>query len=321
MSSITREQAQKIIDAADEVITALAGTNEDVHPDNSTKMVRLYDDLNDHYAPPEVVRELARIALASLEAEAVCVIDQSNLDYLKSGADADVWPASRTEMGDVLLYRTAPPAPANAEPVAWLWSHRKHPSEVTLVRPEDDEMAEGSGWSGWSCQALYAAQPAPVSVPDIATVETTYPDVQTNWQDAKMYAEGWNACRSAMLQGAEPVTTAYKLRDAVETIRNSGIAIDAEKILAERDALNYPAIPDGWVACSDRMPEDDDFVYIWPRPDFGVELHVGQYCECHPKGDGWYAQVYEQNYGIEWYPINVTHWIPLPAAPQQEVKP
>ncbi|HID1058018.1 TPA: DUF551 domain-containing protein [Enterobacter roggenkampii] len=265
--------------------------------------------------------ELARIALASLEAEAVCVIDQSNLDYLKSGADADVWPASRTEMGDVLLYRTAPPAPANAEPVAWLWSHRKHPSEVTLVRPEDDEMAEGSGWSGWSCQALYAAQPAPVSVPDIATVETTYPDVQTNWQDAKMYAEGWNACRSAMLQGAEPVTTAYKLRDAVETIRNSGIAIDAEKILAERDALNYPAIPDGWVACSDRMPEDDDFVYIWPRPDFGVELHVGQYCECHPKGDGWYAQVYEQNYGIEWYPINVTHWIPLPAAPQQEVKP
>ena len=98
-----------------------------------------------------------RIALASLEAEAVCVIDQSNLDYLKSGADADVWPASRTEMDDVLLYRTAPPAPANAEPVAWLWSHRKHPSEVTLVRPEDDERAEGAHWSGWSCQALYAA--------------------------------------------------------------------------------------------------------------------------------------------------------------------
>ncbi|WP_270303564.1 hypothetical protein [Enterobacter cloacae] len=54
--------------------------------------------------------ELARIALASLEAEPVCVIDQANLDYLKSGSDADVWPASRTEMGDVLLYRAAPPA-------------------------------------------------------------------------------------------------------------------------------------------------------------------------------------------------------------------
>ncbi|WP_241184366.1 hypothetical protein [Enterobacter asburiae] len=54
-----------------------------------------------------------RIALASLEAEPVCVIDQSNLDYLKSGSDADVWPASRTEMGDVLLYRAAPPAPVS----------------------------------------------------------------------------------------------------------------------------------------------------------------------------------------------------------------
>ncbi len=58
---------------------------------------------------------LARIALESLEAEPVCVIDQSNLDYLKSGSDADVWPASRTEMGDVLLYRAAPPAPVSDE--------------------------------------------------------------------------------------------------------------------------------------------------------------------------------------------------------------
>ncbi|MCI3625006.1 hypothetical protein MP972_26605, partial [Escherichia coli] len=34
-------------------------------------MLRLWDDLNDRYAPPEVVRELARIALASLEAEPI----------------------------------------------------------------------------------------------------------------------------------------------------------------------------------------------------------------------------------------------------------
>lgn len=48
-----------------------------------------------------------KLAMASLEAEPVCVIDQANLDYLKSGSDADVWPASRIEMGDVLLYRAA----------------------------------------------------------------------------------------------------------------------------------------------------------------------------------------------------------------------
>ncbi|BBL42249.1 hypothetical protein OkiPb00155_08340 [Escherichia coli] len=70
MTTITREQALKIIEAADEVISALAGTNEDVHP-GSDNMLRLWDDLNDSYAPPEVVRELARIALASLEAKPI----------------------------------------------------------------------------------------------------------------------------------------------------------------------------------------------------------------------------------------------------------
>ncbi|OZQ42713.1 hypothetical protein CIG61_28745 [Klebsiella variicola] len=76
-------------------------------------------------------------------------------------------------------------------------------------------------------------------------------------------------------------------------------------------------VPGKWIPVSERMPDDDDFVYIWPRPDFGVELHVGQYCERSHKGGGWYAQVYEQNYGIEWHPITVTHWMPLPAAPQE----
>ncbi|CZW49512.1 hypothetical protein ACVGXN_05850 [Enterobacter hormaechei] len=70
------------------------------------------------HADVAILNELARIALASLEAEPVCVIDQSNLDYLNSGSDADVWPASRKEMGDVLLYRTAPPAPVSVPDAA-----------------------------------------------------------------------------------------------------------------------------------------------------------------------------------------------------------
>lgn len=52
----------------------------------------------------------ARIALASLEAEAVACIDRANLDYLESGADADVWPASGAGSDDVLLY-AAPQLP------------------------------------------------------------------------------------------------------------------------------------------------------------------------------------------------------------------
>lgn len=59
------------------------------------------------------------------------------------------------------------------------------------------------------------------------------------------YAVGWNACRSEMLK-AQPVSEPYKLKDAVADIRNSGVEIDADKIKAERDAINSPAIPDGW---------------------------------------------------------------------------
>ncbi|HAV2232909.1 TPA: DUF551 domain-containing protein [Enterobacter cloacae] len=132
-----------------------------------------------------------------------------------------------------------------------------------------------------------------------------------------------------MLQGAEPVTTAYKLPSPIKDHRlNSGP--DADDYYSGyqegwNDALEavsgiFPVTPDGWVACSERMPENDDFVYIWPRPDFGVELHVAQYGKFDKRGAGWYAQVYEQNYGIEYYPVRVTHWMPLPAAPQQEVK-
>jgi len=56
----------------------------------------------------------------------------------------------------------------------------------------------------------------------------------------------YNACRAAMLQGAEPVSQPCSLRDGLAAIRNSGIAIDAEKIQAERDALNEPDVPDGY---------------------------------------------------------------------------
>ena len=187
-------------------------------------------------------------ALASLEAEPVGEVSEQR-DGLVMDGTVDLGGASthRIIKGASKMKRlplgtkfyTSPPAPANAEPVAWLWSHRKHPSEVSLVRPEDDEKAEGAHWSGWSCQALYAAPPAPVSVPDIATVETTYPDVQTNWQDAKMYAEGWNACRAAMLQGAENAESRCTIKTAP--------ALDSLTKNAESRCGNSPVIPEGWV--------------------------------------------------------------------------
>lgn len=90
----------------------------------------------------------ARIALASLEAEPVCVIDQSNLDYLKSGSDADVWPASRAEMGDVLLYRSATPAPVSV------------PAAMEMDDDFDSAFEHGKavGWNAYRAAMLQGAE-------------------------------------------------------------------------------------------------------------------------------------------------------------------
>ncbi|EPE8811637.1 DUF551 domain-containing protein [Yersinia enterocolitica] len=88
--------------------------------------------------------------------------------------------------------------------------------------------------------------------------------------------------------------------------------------LYDTPQLNSQVPLGSWIKCSDQMPENDEFVRIWPLPDFGVELHVGQYIKFHKNGPGWFAQVYEHNYGVEFYPITVTHWMPLPAAPESE---
>ncbi|WP_312773068.1 hypothetical protein [Atlantibacter hermannii] len=59
-----------------------------------------------------------------------------------------------------VMDKVAATAVSDAEPVAWLWSHRKHQGEVTLVRPEDDKRSEAAHWSGWICQPLYATPQA-----------------------------------------------------------------------------------------------------------------------------------------------------------------
>ena len=82
---------------------------------------------------------------------------------------------------------------------------------------------------GWSCQEYVELE--------------RFQEAITNHTEDKLAMVDHSGGSNNMV---EPVTTAYKLRDAVETIRNSGIAIDADKIFAERDALNSPAIPEGY---------------------------------------------------------------------------
>ncbi|EAA8522423.1 hypothetical protein K9W97_003464 [Salmonella enterica] len=176
MTTITREQAKKIIEAADEVISALAGTNEDVHP-GSDNMLRLWDDLNDRYAPPEVVRELARIVLASLEAEPVGEVSEKRHGLVMDGTvDLGGKSTYRIIKGEKAMKRLplgtkfyiAPPAP---------------------VVPE--EMPKGLAGQIVSLLAH-------------------------NIGDKFLAQKIWNACRAAMLQGDEPVSETCTLPELIE---------------------------------------------------------------------------------------------------------
>ena len=140
----TKEQLQQIEAAAKEVMWPVVWSEKKAREHFSEKIT------------PKVVLELARIALASLEAEAVCVIDQSNLDYLKSGSDADVWPASRTEMGDVLLYRSAPPAPVSV------------PAAMEMDDDFDSAFEHGKavGWNAYRAAMLQGANGNSPVIPD-----------------------------------------------------------------------------------------------------------------------------------------------------------
>lgn len=169
MTTITREQAQKIIEAADEVISALAGTNEDVHP-GSDNMLRLWDDLNDRYAPPEVVRELARIALASLEAKpigAFHIAEQQvdgTSDYIKDGE----WPIDN---GIIEVY-AAPPVPV--VPAALPENDDEDGHDIDYLEPSEVyALGRTAGWNacraamlqGKSEQPQNAQQNIPENIP------------------------------------------------------------------------------------------------------------------------------------------------------------
>lgn len=79
-------------------------------------------------------------------------------------------------------------------------------------------------------------------------------------------------------------------------------------------AGNSPVTPDGWIPVSDRMPERDVDVQVYCADK--KEQMVG-YMERN-ETEGWFRFASLPNGGGVY--CKPTHWMPLPASPQQEVK-
>ncbi|HAS1025864.1 TPA: DUF551 domain-containing protein [Enterobacter cloacae] len=92
----------------------------------------------------------------------------------------------------------------------------------------------------------------------------------------------------------------------IEVVNRRAAMLQGAEHVSNRDEL-----PDGWVACSERMPEEGDDMIVFT--DDIVMSGVS-----YSKKKGFYLQAlgYDDDEPVD----NVTHWMPLPAAPQQEVK-
>lgn len=113
-------------------------------------------------------------------------------------------------------------ASLEAEPVAYIF---KHPAG-RLFWSLTDESNKGQS----DVMPVYTAQPAPVFVPDELTREEYKCRFMEDDDFDDTFRGGWKAHRAAMLQGAEPVTTVYKLPE------ETGSSLQLRNLIRQRHA-------------------------------------------------------------------------------------
>ncbi|EHW2661094.1 DUF551 domain-containing protein [Escherichia coli] len=192
--------------------------------------------------PAEEAEELARIALASLEAEPIGEVSEKRLGLVMDGT---------VDLGGKSTYR--------------------------IIKGEKAMKLLPLGTK------FYTAPPVPV-VPEEKPMPNPLSMYTVDAVAAIAEVRGWNACHAAMLQGNQATIKQFR---------------------------NVPVIPDCWIKCSERMPEESGryWCYVEEINDLGKSHYQWN---CSWNGERWLVD--SDNGG------RVTHWMPLPAAPQQEVK-
>ncbi|UMU43852.1 DUF551 domain-containing protein [Shigella flexneri] len=214
-----------------------------------------------------------------------------------------------------------------AEPVAWLLSGGGAKNNVSFDSGNAyaDPLREVT--------PLYTAPPAPVSVPAAMEIDD---DFDSAFEHGK--AVGWNAYRAAMLQ-AEPVSNSDELpldylqghKDGLEWAAQLAEAnhpqtgdwlyddpIDLARAIRKGpdvptvQAGNSPVTPDGWISCSELMPNDKQYVWCWGKSYGWTECNTfeGYYDWSRNK---WWAVTDDGEEPAS----KVTHWMPLPEPPKE----
>lgn len=247
--------------------------------------------------PAEEAEELARIALASLEAKpigAFHIAEQQvdgTSDYLKDGE----WPIDN---GIIEVY-AAPPVPVVPE-------EKPMPNPLSMYAVDAvAAIAEVRGWNSCRAAMLHGAEPVSQTykLPPLSSSEVN----DAAWKLHNMLTE------HVPLNGRQ--------------FNNlKGCFYEALKVAMR----NYPVTPDGWISCSEPMPVIGELNWRTSFPllvtcEIGVipayygfvsvngDRHYG-FMESLKYGDDNGNHPQTNEYGLI---SNVTHWMPLPEPPQE----
>ncbi|MCV8906688.1 DUF551 domain-containing protein [Escherichia coli] len=262
--------------------------------------------------PAEEAEELARIALASLEAEPVAYI-------FKHPAGKLFWALtdeSNKEQPDVIPVYADSPAPVVPDEI----DVNDVPRAVTYFKTHRDCYADG--WNACRAAMLQSGNfrenknSSTNNFREIAETSTNYPvipsevlsailkvaKIRADFDDFDGDRRGIGDCLDEAEQELIVTINKYASQLAAEPI--------APNDVREQTAIpQVPVTPDGWISCSDRMPEDTKMLLAFSQ---GKIVAAYWNWVVNPIDYKKYrAFTYLSGYILD----DVTHWMPLPEPP------
>ncbi|EON5891234.1 TPA: DUF551 domain-containing protein [Escherichia coli] len=277
--------------------------------------------------PAEEAEELARIALASLEAEPIGFRCRRN-DNLGDWSyvyhrEPDDFERKHLVIEGIYAAPPAPVVPEEATPenVEMLSGYV---STYKLTDSERDIAAEI--WNACRAAMLQSGNfrenknSSTNNFREIAETSTNYPAIpsevlsailkvariRADFDDFDGDRRGIGDCLDEAEQELIVTINKYASQLAAEPI--------APNDVREQTAIpQVPVTPDGWISCSERMPNDKQYVWCWGKSYGWTECDTfeGYYDWSRNK---WWAVTDDGEEPAS----KVTHWMPLPEPPEQD---
>ncbi|PCT10211.1 hypothetical protein BMR54_26655 [Escherichia coli] len=269
--------------------------------------------------PAEEAEELARIALASLEQNALSgnsrlipgEVLSAIREVAKIRADFDDFDGDRRGIGDCLdeaeqeLIVTINKYASQlaAEPIATN-DVREQQTAVPPVPEIQDDVAqaiENLKQKLVECNRYNYCADAVKGVED-ACRAVSYSQADNQPASGNQAAE---SNRGNEWTGNPDIDNAIIMLDRIDTLENcDDDRIEAVKAVLRRLAGNSPVTPDSWISCSERMPAQDDWILIYSKH--------GEYMAGQVQGE--YVELSDGT--LSWLG-NALFWMPLPEPPQE----